>query len=145
LMRNFQTERLALAAYGLATAEIAYEEALAWAKQREVFGKTLSRYQVWRHRFAELATKITAVKALTYQVAQALEEGREVIAEVSMAKNMAADVALEVTYEAVQVMGGLGYMRESWVERLSRDARLLPIGGGTQEIMREIIAKRLGI
>ena len=79
-----------------------------------------------------------------YQVAKAMEEGQEVIAEVSMAKNVASETALEVTHEAVQIFGGMGYMRETLVERLSRDARLLPIGGGTSEIMREIISKRLG-
>ncbi|MEC8049770.1 MAG: acyl-CoA dehydrogenase family protein [Myxococcota bacterium] len=144
LMRNFQTERLALAAYGVATAEIACEEAIAWAKERKVFGKSLNRFQVWRHRLADMVTKTTAAKSLMYQVAKAMEEGQEVIAEVSMAKNVASETALEVTHEAVQIFGGMGYMRETLVERLSRDARLLPIGGGTSEIMREIISKRLG-
>jgi acyl-CoA dehydrogenase len=144
LMRNFQTERLALAAYGAATALIAWEEALAYAKERQVFGKSLMGFQVTRHKLADMATQVTATRTLLYQVASRMGAGQEVIAEVSMAKNMAAQTAINVCYEAVQIHGGMGYMRETLVERLSRDARLLPIGGGTQEIMKEIIAKRLG-
>ena len=144
LMRNFQTERLALAAYGAATALIAWEEALAYAKERQVFGKSLMGFQVTRHKLADMATQVMATRTLLYQVASRMGAGQEVIAEVSMAKNMAAQTAINVCYEAVQIHGGMGYMRETLVERLSRDARLLPIGGGTQEIMKEIIAKRLG-
>jgi acyl-CoA dehydrogenase len=144
LMRNFQTERLALAAYGVATALIAWEEALAYAKERQAFGKSLMGFQVTRHKLADMATQVTAARTFLYQVASRMGEGQEVIAEVSMAKNMAAQTAIDVCYEAVQIHGGMGYMRETLVERLSRDARLLPIGGGTQEIMKEIIGKRLG-
>jgi acyl-CoA dehydrogenase len=82
---------------------------------------------------------------LTYQVALAMARGEYAVREVSMAKNFAAETAVSVTYDAVQIHGGMGYMRESLVERLSRDARLLPIGGGTQEIMKEIIAREMGI
>ena len=144
LMRNFQTERLALAAYGVATAEIACEEAIAWAKERKVFGKSLNRFQVWRHRLADMVTKTTAAKSLMYQVAKAMEEGQEVIAEVSMAKNVASETALEVTHEAVQI-----FWRDGVYERDTRRAtqsRCAPLTdwGGTAEIMREIISKRLG-
>jgi acyl-CoA dehydrogenase len=78
-------------------------------------------------------------------VAARLDAGEYLVKEVSMAKNLAAETAVSVTYDAVQLFGGLGYMRETLVERLSRDARLLPIGGGTQEIMKEIIAKGMGL
>ena len=144
VMRNFQSERLALAAYGAVTAQIAYEEALGYARERRAFGKSLTGFQVTRHKLADMATQVTAARTLVYQVAQRMGAGQEVVAEVSMAKNFAAETAVNVTYEAVQIHGGMGYMRETLVERLSRDARLLPIGGGTQEIMKEIIAKRLG-
>ncbi len=144
VMRNFQSERLALAAYGAVTAQIAYEEALDYARERRAFGKSLTGFQVTRHKLADMATQVTAARTLVYQVAQRMGAGQEVVAEVSMAKNFAAETAVNVTYEAVQIHGGMGYMRETLVERLSRDARLLPIGGGTQEIMKEIIAKRLG-
>lgn len=144
LMRNFQTERLALAAYGVATAELAFEEAKEWAKQREAFGRPISKFQVNRHKLADMATRIAMVKTFVYQLARRLDDGEYLVTEVSMAKNQAAELAVDVTYDAVQLFGGMGYMRESLVERLSRDARLLPIGGGTQEVMKEIIARNLG-
>lgn len=143
-MRNFQTERLALAAYGVATAELAFEEAKEWAKQREAFGRPISKFQVNRHKLADMATRIAMVKTFVYQLARRLDDGDYLVTEVSMAKNQAAELAVDVTYDAVQLFGGMGYMRESLVERLSRDARLLPIGGGTQEVMKEIIARNLG-
>lgn len=144
LMRNFQTERLALAAYGVATADVAFEETKRFVMEREAFGRPIGKFQVSRHKLADMYTKIVAAKTMTYQVAQAMDRGQYAVTEVSAAKNFAAEVAMEVTYEAVQLHGGMGYMRETPVERLSRDARLLPIGGGTQEIMKEIIARNLG-
>ena len=144
LMRNFQTERLALAAYGCGTAQIALDEAERWVKERTAFGRPLAGFQVTRHKLADMATRVLAATALTYQVAARLDRGDYIPKEVSMAKNLAAETAVSVTYDAVQLFGGAGYMRETVVERLSRDARLLPIGGGTQEIMREIIAKSMG-
>ena len=143
LMRNFQNERLALAAMGCATAQMALEEAIRYTKERQVFGKPLTKFQVTRHKLAEMATRVTAATTLTYQVAARMEQGVYAVKEVSMAKNIAAETAVSVCYDAVQLFGGMGYMRETLVERLSRDARLLPIGGGTQEIMNEIIAKSL--
>jgi acyl-CoA dehydrogenase len=92
-----------------------------------------------------MATRVLAARTLTYQVAARVARGDYLVTEVSMAKNLAAETAVSVTYDAVQILGGAGYMRESLVERLSRDARLLPIGGGTQEIMKEIIAKGMGL
>lgn len=145
LMRNFVNERLALAAYGVATADIALGEALRWTRERKAFGRPIAGFQVTRHKLADMATRVHAARALTYQVAERLGRGEPCLHEVAMAKNLAAEVAVSVTYDAVQLFGGMGYMRETWVERLSRDARLLPIGGGTQEVMKEIIAKSLGL
>lgn len=145
LMRNFQTERLALAAYGAATAEFALEEALRYTRERRAFGRPISKFQVTRHKLADMATRVMAAKTVVYQVATRMDRGQSVVREVSMAKNLCSDVATEVTWEAVQLFGGMGYMRETLVERLSRDARLLPIGGGTQEVMKEIIAKTMGL
>jgi acyl-CoA dehydrogenase len=145
LMRNFQGERLALAFYGHATAEIVLGDALEYAKQRQAFGRSIAGFQVIRHKLASMATKVTAAKNFDYSVAHRVMEGEYLVGEVSMAKNFASQVAQEVCFEAVQILGGMGYMRESRVERLSRDARLLPIGGGTSEIMNEIIAKHLGL
>ncbi len=145
LMRNFQSERLALAAYGVATAEICLEESLKYVHEREAFGRPIAKFQVTRHKLADMATRTLAAKSFVYQVASRVDEGDYLVKEVSMAKNLAAELAVDVSYEAVQLHGGMGYMREVVVERLSRDARLLPIGGGTQEIMKEIIAKNMGL
>jgi acyl-CoA dehydrogenase len=144
VMNNFQTERLALAVYGHASAELALEEAERYVRERRAFGRPLVGFQVTRHKLAEMATKVRAAKALSYQVADAIRRGESVLEAVSSAKNFASQVALEVCDEAVQLLGGMGYMRESVVERLYRDVRLLPIGGGTREIMNEIIAKVRG-
>jgi len=143
VMQNFQQERLVLATYGHATAEVAFKEALRYAKEREAFGRRLTSMQVIRHKLAEMQTKITVAKSMNYSLGLQLAAGEYLVKEVSMAKNFSSTTAMEVTYEAVQILGGMGYMRETAVERLSRDARLLPIGGGTQEIMNEIIAKHL--
>ncbi len=145
LMQNFQSERLALAFYGHATAEIALEDALAYTKERRAFGRPVAGFQVTRHKLAHMATQVQAAKTLDYAVAQRVAAGEYLVGEVSMAKNFASEVAQRVCYDAVQLLGGMGYMRETRAERLSRDARLLPIGGGTTEIMNEIIAKSLGL
>jgi len=145
LMRNFVAERLALAANGAATAEIALEESARYARERHAFGRPIAGFQVTRHKLADMATRVLAAKTLVYQVATRLERGEQPLAEVAMVKNLCSDVAHEVTWEAVQIHGGMGFMRETLVERLSRDARLLPIGGGTSEVMKEIIAKQLGL
>jgi acyl-CoA dehydrogenase len=144
-MRSFQGERLALAAMGHASAELLLEEASTYARDRKAFGKVLTGHQVIRHRLAEMATQVVAAKSLNYAVGRRIALGDYLVAEVSMAKNFAADVATRVAYDAVQILGGMGYMRESVVERIARDVRLLPIGGGTTEIMNEIIGKTLGI
>jgi acyl-CoA dehydrogenase len=143
LMRTFGGERLTLAVNGCALANLALEEAAAYAQQREAFGRTIGRFQVIRHRLAEMATKVAGARALTYRVAERIGAGEPAFVEVAMVKNLAAQVANEVCYDAVQIFGGMGYMRETLVERLARDARLLPIGGGTHEIMNEVIARGL--
>lgn len=141
LMRNFQHERMALAFFGHATAEIACADALAYAREREAFGRPIGKFQVTRHKLARMHTRTRAARALNYEVAHQVRAGSVDIAAVSMAKNFAAEVAISVCHDAVQIFGGMGYMRETRVERLSRDARLLPIGGGTTEVMNELIAK----
>ncbi len=141
LMKNFENERLMLAVNGLALASIALEEAVGYAQQRKTFGKPLVKHQVIRHKLATMATDVASCRALTYDVADRMRRGHSVLADVAMAKNHASDVAQRVCYEAVQIFGGMGYMRETVVERFARDARLLPIGGGTQEVMNELIAR----
>lgn len=133
IMGNFQNERLAL------------EESLKWARQREAFGKPIGKFQVLKHRLAEMATALEVSREFTYRQAAKMAAGQSVIKEISMAKNVATDTAARITSDAVQILGGLGYMRESLVERLYRDSRILSIGGGTREVMNEIISKQMGL
>lgn len=145
IMANFQSERLALAVMANMTAQLALEESLRWAREREAFGKPIGKFQVVRHRLAEMATQLEVSREFTYRQAAKMAAGKSVIKEISMAKNFATDVADRLTYDAVQVLGGMGYMRESLVERLYRDNRILSIGGGSREIMNEIIGKQMGL
>ncbi|WP_447789071.1 MULTISPECIES: acyl-CoA dehydrogenase family protein [Pseudomonas] len=145
IMGNFQSERLALALMANMTAQLALEESLKWARQREAFGKPIGKFQVLKHRLAEMATALEVSREFTYRQAAKMAAGQSVIKEISMAKNFATDTADRITTDAVQILGGLGYMRESLVERLYRDNRILSIGGGTREVMNEIISKQMGL
>jgi len=141
IMTNFVTERLMLAGQCVAIAELAYRESVEYAKQRHAFGKSLSGFQVIRHKLADMATHIAAARALTGECVTRYLNGEQTPSLAAMAKNTATDMCSFVCDEAVQIHGGYGYMREYVVERLYRDARLYPIGGGTREIMNEIISK----
>jgi acyl-CoA dehydrogenase len=141
IMTNFVAERLFLAGNCVAIAELAYRESVAYAKERRAFGKTLSGFQVTRHKLADMASRIAAARSLTYEVLVRHQKGEQVAGLAAMAKNTASDAVGAVCDQAVQIHGGYGYMREYVVERLFRDARLYPIGGGTREIMNEIISK----
>jgi len=143
IMVNFQEERLSLGVMAHAAAELAYELSRDYVKQREAFGRPISGFQVTRHKLVDMATLVTAAKTFNYQVAARMQAGEYPVTEVSMAKNFACDVVDRVCYDAVQLHGGYGYAREYVVERLYRDTRLLSIGGGTREIMKEIIGKQL--
>jgi acyl-CoA dehydrogenase len=145
IMENFQYERLSLAVMAHQVAQIAYEESLKYAQTRQAFGKPLTGFQVTRHKLVDMATKIAAAREFNYRLAARMESGEDVVTEVSMAKNFACEVCDKVVYDAVQIHGGYGYAREYLVERLYRDARILSIGGGTTEIMKEIISKTLQI
>lgn len=141
IMANFQSERLALSVMANMTARLALEAALGYAKEREAFGKKLSGFQVTRHKLADMATLVEASTEFTYRVAAKIGAGHDQVKEISMAKNFACMVSDKVTYDAVQIFGGYGYMRGYPVERLYRDNRILSIGGGTTEIMKEIISR----
>lgn len=141
IMENFQNERLQLSIMANMTAQLALEESLKYAKEREAFGRPLSGFQVTRHKLVDMATLVEASREFVYRVASKIDAGENQVKEISMAKNFACMVSDKVTYDAVQVHGGFGYMREYLVERLYRDNRILSIGGGTQEIMKEIISK----
>jgi acyl-CoA dehydrogenase len=141
IMANFVSERLMLAAQCVAIAELAYRETVTYARARQAFGKPLTGFQVTRHKLAEMVTKIAAARALTDECVSRYLAGEDAGSLAAMAKNTGTDACSWVCDQAVQIHGGMGYMRETVVERLSRDARLYPIGGGTREIMNEIIAK----
>lgn len=145
IMSNFEMERLSLCVMANMTSELALEESLNYVKTRQAFGRPIGKFQVIRHKLAEMATQLEASKAFTYRLAAKMEQGQSVLKEIGMAKNFATSVSDKITYDAVQIFGGMGYMRETVVERLARDNRILSIGGGTYEIMNELIAKQMGI
>ena len=145
IMQNFAWERLVMALGQVAGAQRVYELAKAYALDRHAFGRPVGRFQVWRHRFADMATRIEAGRALTYHALRLFVAGENPIREVSMAKLYTSEVAFRVADECVQIHGGMGYMMEAPAQRALRDARLGPIGGGTSEIMREIIGKTMGL
>ncbi|MCW2599342.1 MAG: acyl-CoA dehydrogenase-like protein [Frankiales bacterium] len=145
IMKQFQSERLAMATQAWATAQRCLDLVIPWLKDRETFGRPLSSRQVVRHKVAEMARQVWVAKTATRAAYEAWLDTGDAVTEVSMAKNTACAVCDHVVDEAVQLFGGLGYMRESEVERHYRDSRILRIGGGTDEIMNEVIAKRLGV
>nr|WP_246166621.1 acyl-CoA dehydrogenase family protein [Marinobacter salinexigens] len=145
IMSNFLAERLMLSIMAYMTAQLAYEAALDYSRQRQAFGRNISGFQVTRHKLVDMATRIDIAREYTYRCAALMQAGKNPVKEVAMAKNFAVEVCEEVTREAVQLFGGMGYMRESVVERLYRDAKIFSIGGGTTEIMKELIAKQLRI
>jgi acyl-CoA dehydrogenase len=141
IVTNFAVERLMLASNCVSIATLAYDESVRYARERQAFGKSLMGFQVLRHKLADMVTRIAAARALTNEVLVRYLRGEVVTGLAAMAKNTATDACSFVCDQAVQIHGGYGYMRESLVERLFRDARLYPIGGGTREIMNEIICK----
>lgn len=143
IMGNFQKERLQMSIVANMTAELALTACLGYVQQREAFGRPIAGFQVMRHKLVDIATELEVSREFTYRVAAKMNDGVDQVKEVSMAKLFATKMCDMVTYEAVQIFGGYGYMREYLVERLYRDSRILSIGGGTTEIMKEIVAKRI--
>lgn len=143
IMANFQFERLLLAIMANSTAELALELARRYVKERSAFGQRLDDFQVTRHKLVDMATEVDVSREYTYRVASRIARGEEQIAQISMAKNFSCAMCDRVTHAAIQIFGGYGCMREYPVERLYRDARILSIGGGTSEVMKEIIWRRV--
>ena len=145
LMWQLQYERMSSAAACLGYAEDVLEETIAYAKERSAFGRPIAGHQVVAHALADAATELAAARALVYDTAWRILQGDYPVAEISMAKKYSAQVFNRLVDTCLQVHGGMGYMHESRVSRAFRDARLQRIGAGTDEIMNEVIAKRLGI
>ncbi len=143
LAAGLQRERIMAAVLALSGAAQALEDTMAYLRERHAFGEPLAGKQVLRHRVADMATEIEAARQLVYHAAALHAAGGDCVTEVSMAKLFATEVANRVAYQAVQLHGGYGYVREFPVEGFFRDVRLWTIASGTSEIMREIIARRL--
>ncbi len=143
VMQHFALERLIMGINAHARSEYAIEYTLQYMSERTAFGKTIDRFQALRHRIAEMATEVEMIKTFNYQVAQQLEQGTYVVKQACMSKLQSTKVADQVIYNCLQFLGGYGYMEEYPLARLSRDSRLGPIGGGTSEILKEVIAKMI--
>ncbi|MEX1044141.1 MAG: acyl-CoA dehydrogenase family protein [Acidimicrobiia bacterium] len=141
-MRNFQNERMVLVGMGVGAAQAAIDMTLAYTQDRKAFGATLFDLGAIRQRMAMNQAKIDAVRASMYHAAWLGEQGIDNVKEMSGVKAFGAEAINQVMYDCVQFHGGMGYMRESAIERMSRDARILPIGGGATEVMLEEVAKR---
>ena len=142
LAEGLQRERLMVSVLSVAAASQALEDTEQHLRRREAFGSTLAKFQALRHRISDLATQVEAARRLTYHAVERFVSGQDCVTEVSMAKLFATETANRVAYDAVQLHGGYGYIRETPVERFARDYRLWTIAAGSSEMMREIIAKR---
>jgi acyl-CoA dehydrogenase len=145
IMANFAWERLLMAIGAVGAMQRLIEITVAYANEREAFGRPIGKFQAIRHQVAEMATLAETSRALTYNSLRLFHEGHDCIQEVSMAKLLTQRAVLEIADQSLQIHGGYGYMREYGIERAVRDARLGPIGGGTDEIMKEIIGKTMGL
>jgi alkylation response protein AidB-like acyl-CoA dehydrogenase len=145
IMWELQGERLIGAAGSLAGAWLVFDRTLRYAKERHAFGRPIGSFQVNRHAFAEMATEIEAARQLTYDTALAWERGEYPVKQVSMVKLCAGLVVNRVMNRCLQLFGGYGYATETGIERAWRDSRVLRIGAGTDEVMREIISKTMGL
>ena len=145
IMENFAWERLLMALGAVGAMRRLLEVAIAYAGEREAFGRPIGGFQAIRHKIAEIGVKAEVGRALTYHALRRYARGEDVIADVTKAKLFTQRACVEVADEVLQILGGYGYMREYGVERALRDARLGPIGGGTDEVMKEILGRQLGL
>src|SRR4051812_417442 len=145
IMANFQWERLLMALGAVGSMFNLLDTTIQYAGERSAFGRPIGKHQTIRHKIAEMAVRAEAGRAITYNSLRLFAEGHDAIKEVTMAKLKTQRDAFDQADDAIQILGGAGYMKEYGVERAARDLRLGPIGGGTDEIMKEILGKQLGL
>jgi len=150
IMANFQWERIAMALGAVAAMQRLLEQSISYANEREQFGRPIGKLQAIRHKIAHMAVKLEASRALTYHSLRLFHDGQDAIREVTMAKLLSQRAACEVADDALQIHGGAGYVDaipgvSSSIQRAVRDLRLGPIGGGTDEVMREILGRQMGL
>lgn len=143
VMQHFALERLIMGVNAHARSEYALEYTMQYMSERTAFGKTIDKFQALRHKMAELSTEVEIVKTFNYQVAKGIQDGNYVVKEACMSKLQATKVSDQVMYDCLQMLGGYGYMEEYPLARMLRDSRLGPIGGGTSEILKEILSKMI--
>jgi acyl-CoA dehydrogenase len=145
IVANFQWERLLMALGAVGSMDAVIERTVAYMRERNAFGRPIGKFQALRHKLAEMALKLEASRSLTYHALRLFAAGEDATREVTEAKLLTQRAAFEVADDALQIHGGAGYMKEYELERVARDTRLGPIGGGTDEIMKEILGKQLGL
>ena len=145
IMFNFNSERMGMAASCTAFARVCVEEAIAYAKDRKTFGKPIAQHQVIRHKIVDMAQKVAASQAMLEMLAWRLEQGESPVAEICMMKNQATQTMAFCASEAVQIFGGAGFMRGIKVERIYREVKVNAIGGGTEEIMKDLASRQMGL
>ncbi|HLS30937.1 MAG TPA: acyl-CoA dehydrogenase family protein [Flavobacteriaceae bacterium] len=141
IMQHFALERLIMGINAHARMEYAMDYAIQYMSERKAFGKSINQFQVLRHKIADIASELEMMKAFNYEIASRLDAGEYVVKEASMSKLLSTKMADKAIYDCLQILGGYGYMEDYPLARLSRDSRLGPIGGGTSEILKEIISK----
>jgi acyl-CoA dehydrogenase len=149
IMANFNAERLSMAALAYGYAQVCFEEALDWARQRQTFGQALSERQVVRHKLMDMHMRIVAARStvheLAYRIEHRLGDPAALVAHIAMAKVLATQAMQFCADQALQILGGMGYMRGTRSERIYREVKVMMIGGGSEEIMKDLAAKQLGI
>ena len=145
IMKNFNNERLSMAAQMLGMSRRCYDEALQWARERKTFGQLLVQHQVIRHKLVDMSTRIDALEALLYAVCYKQEQGLDVAGDIAKLKVLASKTLEYCASEAMQVLGGMGYLRGNAVERIYRDVKVMAIGGGSEEIMRDLASRQMGL
>src|SRR6186713_400061 len=145
IMHNFNSERMGMAASCTAYAGVCVEEAIAYAKERQTFGRPIAQHQVIRHKLVDMAQRVAASQAMLEMLAWRLEQGESPVAETCMMKNQATQTMAFCASEAVQIFGGAGFMRGVKVERIYREVKVNAIGGGTEEIMKDLASRQMGL